>query len=72
MHPASSLAERRRDDVAAWKAKVFESWASKHKAAPKPSMFIESDPEQAKKIHAITQRLVVCPSNAKVYGNPKK
>lgn len=72
MHPAATLNERRKDDVAAWKARIFDDWASKHQARPKPSMFIESEPAQAERIHQITGRLVTCPSNAKVYGNPKK
>lgn len=72
MHPAKSTQERRRDDIAAWKASHFEKWAKKHKPRPAPLMFIESEPAQAKRINEITGRLVTCPSNAKVYGNPKK
>lgn len=72
MHPAKTLRERRRDDIAAWKARHFEEWAKKHNPMPRPSMFIESEPHQAKRIHEITGRLVVCPSNAEVYGNPKR
>lgn len=72
MHPAKTLAQRNKDDIAKYKAKHFEEWASKHKARPRPSMFIESDPAQASRINKITDRLVVCPSNATVYGDPRK
>lgn len=72
MHPATSLRERRRDDIAKFKAKHFDDWAKKHKARPRPSMFIESEPQQAKRINEITGRLVVCPSNATVYGDPRR
>lgn len=72
MHPAKSLRERQRDDIAAFKARHFEAWAKSHHARPRPSMFIESDDAQAKRIAEITGRMVVCPSAAKVYGNPKK
>ena len=72
MHPAKTLAERRRDDIAAFKARHFSHWASRHNAVPKPLMFIESDDAQSRRIHELTNRLVVCPSSAMVYGNPGK
>jgi orotate phosphoribosyltransferase len=71
MHPAASLRERQRDDIAAFKARHFEAWAKSHHARPRPSMFIESDDNQAKRIAELTGRLVVCPSSAKCYGNAK-
>lgn len=72
MHPAKTLAERRREDIAAYKAYHFEYWAKRHQPRPRPTMFIESEPHQAERIAEITNRLVVCPSNATVYGDPKK
>lgn len=72
MHPAKSLRERRKNDIAAFKAHHFEEWAKRHKPRPKPLMFIESDDHQAKAINAITGRLVICPSTVEVYGDPKK
>ena len=68
MHPAKTLEERNRDDVAAFKAKHFDRWASKHKAKPRPSMFIESDDQQAKRIAELTKRFVLCPATKRVYG----
>ena len=72
MHPAKTLAERRRDDIAAYKARHFEAWAKAHTPRPRPSMFIESDDAQARRIAEITGRLVICPTTAACYGNPKK
>lgn len=71
MHPAKSLRERNRDDIAAYKAKHFDDWARKHQPRPAPLMFIESDHNQSKRIHELTGRLVVCPSTAKVFGDPR-
>lgn len=74
MHPAATLAERQRDDIAAYKAKHFEAWASKHIARPAPLMFIESEDWQARKIASITGRMVVCPATHAVYqsGSPSQ
>jgi orotate phosphoribosyltransferase len=67
MGPWATLADRRRDDVAAFKAEHFDKWAASHRAKPAPLMFVESDDRQAQKIAAITQRLVICPSSRKCY-----
>lgn len=72
MHPAKNVHERRKDDIAAFKAHHFEEWAKRHHPRPRPSMFIESEPHQSKRINEITNRLVLCPSNATVYGDAKK
>ena len=69
MHPAKSLRERQRDDIAAFKAKHFGEWAKHHVPRPAPLMFIESDDKQAKRISSISGRLVLCPSSGKCYGN---
>ena len=67
MHPAATLVERSRDDIAAYKAKHFEAWASKHIARPAPLMFIESEDWQARRIAEITKRMTVCPATQSVY-----
>jgi adenine/guanine phosphoribosyltransferase-like PRPP-binding protein len=67
MHPAATLAERNADDIGAYKAEHFEAWASTHKAAPGPILFVESDDSQAQRIAEITGRHVVCPATASVY-----
>lgn len=69
MHPAPNLHARRRDDIAAYKARHFQAWASKHRARPAPLMFIESEDRQAQEIHRRSGRLVVCPSSGRCYGH---
>lgn len=68
MHPAPTLQARRRDNIAAYKARHFESWARTHRAKPAPLMFVESEDRQAQEIHRRTGRLVVCPSSGACYG----
>ena len=67
MHPAKTLAERDRSDIASYKAKHFNSWAAGHRPRPKPLMFVESDPNQARSIHQRTRRMVVCPNSGEVF-----
>lgn len=67
MHPARSLHERERDDIAAYKARHFSAWASTHKAAPGPILFVESHDAQARRIAQLSQRMTVCPASAGVY-----
>jgi adenine/guanine phosphoribosyltransferase-like PRPP-binding protein/uncharacterized HAD superfamily protein len=67
MHSAATLHERNQDDIAAYKARHFEAWASQHFARPAPLAFIESEDRQAKRIAEITGRMVVCPSSHSVY-----
>jgi hypoxanthine phosphoribosyltransferase len=67
MHPAGTLAERNRDNIPAYKARHFTEWAKKHRAAPGPILFIESEARQAQAIARISKRSVVCPSIGKVY-----
>lgn len=71
MHPAKTLAERRRDDIAKFKAHHFEEWARKHTPRPRPTMFIESEDGQAKRISQLTNRLVLCPSSYTCHGDPR-
>ena len=68
MHPAKSLAERDASNIASYKAKHFKAWALRHKPAPPPLMFIESDPRQAKQIHDLSGGMVVCPSSSQVFS----
>jgi hypothetical protein len=67
MHPAATLAERRKDDIAAYKAKHFAAWAMRHRAMPAPLAFIESEDWQARKIAALTDRMTICPGSGLVY-----
>jgi adenine/guanine phosphoribosyltransferase-like PRPP-binding protein len=71
MHPAATLRERQRDDIAAFKARHFGEWASTHIARPAPLMFIESEDWQARRISQLTGLLTVCPSTGRVYREEK-
>lgn len=68
MHPAETLIERNRDNIAAFKAKHFNEWAIRHKPTPPPLMFIESDPRQAREIHRISKKMVVSPHSGEVFS----
>jgi adenine/guanine phosphoribosyltransferase-like PRPP-binding protein len=67
MHPAATLAERNQDDIAAYKARHFDAWATVYKPRPAPLAFIESDDRQARRIAEITGRMVICPATEGVY-----
>lgn len=67
MHPAGTLGERRRDNIAAFKAHHYAAWASKHKATPGPHIFFESEDSQAREIARISKLLTICPSTAGCY-----
>lgn len=67
MHPAKTLAERQKDDIPAFKSRHFKAWADKHRAAPGPTMFLESEDWQAKRIAGITKLMTICPHTAGVY-----
>lgn len=68
MHPASTLAERRRDNIAAYKARHYVQWASTHRANPSPHIFFESEDRQAREIALRSGLLSICPHTAGVYG----
>lgn len=69
MHPANTLAERNRDDIAAYKARHFMNWASTlNNKGVGPIMFVESDDNQAKRIGQISKMLCVCPHSGNVYS----
>jgi hypoxanthine phosphoribosyltransferase/uncharacterized HAD superfamily protein len=72
MHPAKTLRQRRREDIAAFKAHHYNAWSQRHHAVPAPSMFIESEDWQARRIAEITHKMVVCPDTAGVYPSGLK
>jgi adenine/guanine phosphoribosyltransferase-like PRPP-binding protein len=67
MHPAATLKERQRDDVAAYKARHYQAWASNHRAIPGPNIFCESDDRQARRIAALSKFLTICPATSGCY-----
>jgi adenine/guanine phosphoribosyltransferase-like PRPP-binding protein len=67
MHPAATLAERRRDNIAAYKARHYAAWAAKHKATPGPIIFFESEDGQAREIATLSKLLTICPHTAGCY-----
>jgi adenine/guanine phosphoribosyltransferase-like PRPP-binding protein len=67
MHPAATLAERRRDDIAAFKARHYAEWAAKHRAMPGPHIFFESEDHQAREIARLSKLLTICPHTAGCY-----
>lgn len=68
MHPAATLRERNKDNIAAYKARVFRAWAGSHRIiGPPPVAFIESDDHQARAIAKIANRMTICPLSGKVY-----
>lgn len=67
MHPAATLAERRRDNIAAYKARYYAEWAQRHRATPGPHIFFESEDHQAREIARISKLLTICPHTAGCY-----
>lgn len=61
MGPWETKAERRRGDVAAYKAEHFREFL-KRRFHPGPPMFVESDPRQAQRIAELSGGIVVCPA----------
>ena len=68
MHPASSLRERQRDNIAAYKARHFSDWMRAYRPRVGPQMFFESEDHQARNIAQLSGGVVVCPHTASVYG----
>lgn len=68
MHPAATLAERQRDNIAAYKARHYAAWAKSFTARPGPHIFFESEDKQARQITLRTGLLTICPHTAGVYG----
>jgi len=67
MHPAATLAERRRENIAAFKAAHYAEWAAKHRATPGPHIFFESEDHQAREIAKLSKLLAICPHTAGCY-----
>jgi adenine/guanine phosphoribosyltransferase-like PRPP-binding protein len=69
MHPAKTLKERQRDDIAAFKARHFDAWLRAYSARVRPQIFFESEDWQARRIGQLVggERLVICPHTAGVY-----
>jgi len=67
MHPAKTLAERQRDNIAAYKARHYAAWAKTHRATPGPIIFFESEDRQAREIAAQSKLLTICPHSAGCY-----
>lgn len=67
MHPAATLTERRRDDIAAFKASHYLDWAKRHRPRPAPIIFIESEDWQARRIAEISKLMTICPDSGGVY-----
>lgn len=67
MHPAATLRERQHDDIPAFKARHYSEWARKHRPAPGPIIFCESDDWQARRIAQLSSLMTICPHTAGVY-----
>jgi hypoxanthine phosphoribosyltransferase len=67
MHPAATLAERRRDNIAAYKAHHYAAWAQHFVARPGPHIFFESEDRQAREIAQLSKLLTICPHSAGCY-----
>lgn len=67
MHPAKTLSERNRTDIAAYKAEHYAKFLTRDHLF-NPPMFIESDPRQAQRIAQLTGGLTVCPQAGRCYG----
>lgn len=70
MHPAKTLQERMRTDIAGYKARHFSAWVAQETAKrhPGPHVFVESDDRQAQRIGKITGMLTICPHTGNVYS----
>ena len=66
MHPAAMLADRQRDDVAAYKAAHYREFAGKKHFHP--PLFIESDHRQAERIAKLSGHLSACPAASRCFS----
>jgi adenine/guanine phosphoribosyltransferase-like PRPP-binding protein len=66
MGPWSGLAERRRSDIAAFKAEHYAEFL-KQRVRPGPHLFIESDVQQARRIAELSGGVVVCPAAGRCF-----
>jgi len=67
MAPYPTTHERRKHDVAAFKAGQFKQFM-KMKHRVQPPCFIESDPQQAKRINELSKGIVICPSSGECHA----
>lgn len=67
MAPWPTSAERRRHDMAAFKAEHYRSFIAQHRRGLKPPLFVESDPHLAARIAKMSGGLVVCPAAGRCY-----
>jgi adenine/guanine phosphoribosyltransferase-like PRPP-binding protein len=67
MHPATTLRERQRDNIAAYKAHHYATWAQHFVARPGPHIFFESEDRQAREIAQVSKLLTICPHTAGCY-----
>ena len=67
MHPAATLRERQRDNIAAYKAHHYAAWAQHFVARPGPHIFFESEDRQAREIAQLSKLLTICPHSAGCY-----
>jgi orotate phosphoribosyltransferase len=69
MGPWADLAERRRADLAAWKAEHFRRFLAEHRRGGiPPRMFVESDRRLARRIaEHVPGELVVCPTTGECF-----
>jgi adenine/guanine phosphoribosyltransferase-like PRPP-binding protein len=67
MHPAATLRERQRDNIAAYKAHHYATWAQHFVARPGPHIFFESEDRQAREIAQLSKLLTICPHSAGCY-----
>lgn len=72
MHPAKTLKERRRDNIAAFKASHYVKWLSTYRPRPRPAIFFESEDWQAREISRLSGRVAVCPASRAVYGDCRR
>lgn len=66
MGPWATLNERRRSDVAKYKASHYAAFR-KRKNGMKPPIFVESDPHQAERIAHLSGGIVACPASGHCY-----
>ena len=66
MGPWASNAERARSDVGGWKGQHFHSFMQRRHRI-KPSLFIESEERQARRIAEVSGGLVVCPAAGRCF-----
>lgn len=66
MGPWGSLKERHRIDIGDWKGRHYAEFL-KRRHNLKPALFVESDPQQARRIAQVSGGIVVCPAAGKCF-----